>query len=128
MKTFSFFFWRIRKHPVSLTKIIKTTISEMDNIGLIIKKLREEKGLPLRIVAAYLDIDQAILSKIEHGKRRAYREHIVKLAAFFNVQEEELLVAWLSDKIFHEVKDEKCALKAMQVAEEKVKSFAKNNR
>jgi transcriptional regulator with XRE-family HTH domain len=100
----------------------------MENIGLIIKKLREEKGLPLRIVAAHLDIDQAILSKIEHGKRRAYREHIVKLAAFFNVQEEELLVAWLSDKIFHEVKDEKCALKAMQVAEEKVKSFAKNNR
>ena len=93
----------------------------MDSIGLIIKKLREDRNLPLRIVAAYLDIDQAILSKIEHGKRRANREQIVKLAQFFKVDEEELLIAWLSDKVVYEVQGEKIALQAMRVAEEKVK-------
>jgi hypothetical protein len=51
------------------------------------------------IAAAYLDIDQAILSKIEHGgQRRVNREQIVKLVEYFNVKAEDLLVAWLFDK------------------------------
>ncbi|MDR0682300.1 MAG: helix-turn-helix transcriptional regulator [Dysgonamonadaceae bacterium] len=93
----------------------------MSSIGGIIKKMREEKKLPLRIIAAYLNIDQAILSKIERGQRRANREQIVKLAEFFKVDEEELLVMWLSDKVVYEVADENVALKALKVAEEKVK-------
>ncbi|MDR2407131.1 MAG: helix-turn-helix transcriptional regulator [Bacteroidales bacterium] len=93
----------------------------MSSIGGIIKKMREEEKLPLRIVAAYLNIDQAILSKIERGQRRANREQIVKLAEFFKVDEEELLVMWLSDKVVYEVADENVALKALKVAEEKVK-------
>ena len=43
----------------------------MDNLGETIRKLREENKLPLRTVAAYLDIDQAILSKMERGQRRS---------------------------------------------------------
>lgn len=92
----------------------------MDNLGDIIRKLRDDKELPLRTVAAYLDIDQAILSKVERGKRRATREHVVKLARYFKVKEESLLVAWLSDKLVYELEDEDTALKALQAAEEKV--------
>lgn len=92
----------------------------MDNLGDIIKKLREEKKLPLRTVAAYLDIDQAILSKMERGQRKITRDHVVKLAAYFEVKEEELLVAWLSDKLVYEIADEKIALKALEAAEEKI--------
>ena len=93
----------------------------MSSIGEKIRELRESKALPLRIVAAYLDIDQAILSKIERGQRRANREQIVKLAAFFNADEEELLITWLSDKVVYEVAKEDLALQALKVAEEKVK-------
>ncbi len=93
----------------------------MDSLGDTIRKLREEKELPLRTVAAYLDIDQAILSRIERGQRKATREQIVKLAEYFKVKENDLLVAWLSDKLVYEVADEQIALKALQVAEEKVK-------
>jgi HTH-type transcriptional regulator, competence development regulator len=57
----------------------------MENLGKTIRKLREEKKLPLRKVADYLDIDQAILSKIERGQRFASREQVIKLAGFFNV-------------------------------------------
>ncbi|MCX6251953.1 MAG: nucleotidyltransferase domain-containing protein [Bacteroidetes bacterium] len=92
----------------------------MDNLGNLIRKLRKEKELPLRTVAAYLDIDQAILSKIERGQRKAKREHILKLARYFKVAENDLLIAWLSDKLVYEVADENIALKALQVAEEKV--------
>jgi transcriptional regulator with XRE-family HTH domain len=98
----------------------------MENLGETIRKLREEKELPLRTVAAFLDIDQAILSKIERGQRIAARKQVVKLAEFFKVNESDLLVSWLSDKLVYEVADEQVALKALQVAEEKVK-YQKNN-
>lgn len=97
----------------------------MDSLGGTIRKLRESKELPLRIVSAFLDIDQAILSKIERGQRKATREQVVKLAEYFKVKENDLLVAWLSDKLVNEVQDEDLALKAMQVAEEKVKYISK---
>jgi len=92
----------------------------MDSLGETLRKLREEKQLPLRTVAAFLDIDQAILSKIERGQRNANREQVVKLAQFFKVKENDLLISWLSDKLVYEVADEQVAIQALQVAEEKV--------
>jgi transcriptional regulator with XRE-family HTH domain len=93
----------------------------MESLGETIRKRREYKELPLRTVAAYLDIDQAILSKIERGHRNASREQVVKLARFFKINETDLLVSWLSDKLVYEVANEDVALKALKVAEEKVK-------
>jgi HTH-type transcriptional regulator, competence development regulator len=93
----------------------------MESLGDTIRKLREDKELPLRTVSAYLDIDQAILSKLERGQRKATREQVLKLAVYFKVKENDLLVAWLSDKLVHELEDEDLALKAMQVAEERIK-------
>lgn len=93
----------------------------MHSLGDTIRKLREDKEQPLRTVAAYLDIDQAILSKIEHGHRKPSREQVLKLAKYFKVNESDLIIAWLSDKLVYELEDEEEALKALQLAEEKVK-------
>ncbi len=98
----------------------------MESFGDTIRKLRENKELPLRTVAAYLDIDQAILSKIERGQRKPSREQVVKFAGYFKVKENDLLIAWLSDKVVYEVEDEEVALKALQVAEEKMKYITKS--
>lgn len=97
----------------------------MDSLGHTIRKLREEKELPLRIVAAFLDIDQAILSKVERGQRKPTREQVIKLAGYFKVKENDLLVAWLSDKLVYELEDEEVALRALQLAEEKVTYIAR---
>ncbi len=97
----------------------------MNSLGSTIRKYRKDKKLPLRTVAASLGIDQAILSKIERGQRRPTREQVVKLAAYFKIEENDLLVAWLSDKLVYEVEDEDMALKALQVAEEKVNYITK---
>jgi HTH-type transcriptional regulator, competence development regulator len=78
----------------------------MDSLGETIRKLREEKELPLRTVAAFLDIDQAILSKIERGQRNANREQVSKTCRVFKIKENDLLVSWLSDKLVYEVADE----------------------
>ncbi len=99
-------------------------IFKMDNLGETIRKLREEKQLPLRTVAAYLNIDQAILSKVERGQRNATREQVIKLANYFKINESELLVSWLSDKLVYQLEDEDLATKALQVAEEKVAYIA----
>lgn len=102
----------------------------MQSLGETIRKLRADEQLPLRTVAAFLDIDQAVLSKIEHGLRKPTREQVVKLADYFKVEENVLLVAWLSDKLVYELKNEELALKALQAAEEKVAyiTFKKNDR
>lgn len=90
------------------------------SFGEKIRKLREDKELPLRTVAAYLEMDQAILSKIERGLRKASREQVVKLAQYFKVKKNDLIIAWLSDKLVDEVGNEEMALGALKVAEEKV--------
>lgn len=95
-------------------------MSKLNNIGQIIRQLRIEKGVPLRTVASYLDIDQAILSKIETGKRQAKKSLIIKLAKYFKVKKEELLVNWLSSHILYELQDEELADKAIKLAVEQI--------
>jgi len=93
----------------------------MESLGTIIRKLRDERKLPLRTVAAFLDIDQAILSRVERGQRKVNRDQVIKLAQYFNASEDELLIAWLSDKVLYDVANEELGLQALIAAEERVK-------
>jgi len=86
-----------------------------------IKELRQEKGDPLRKVSAFIDIDQAILSKIENGKRIATRENVVRLEEYYKVEKDSLLVLWLSDKILYEVHGEDIADEALRLAKERIR-------
>jgi predicted nucleotidyltransferase/DNA-binding XRE family transcriptional regulator len=99
----------------------------MDSFGETIRKLRAETKLPLRTLAAFLDLDQAILSKIERGQRNATREQVVSLAKYFNIKESDLLVSWLSDKLVYALAEEEVGFEALQVAEEKV-SYQKQSK
>lgn len=92
----------------------------MESFGGKIRELRIGKGDPLRKVAAFLDIDQAILSKIETGKRTASRENVLKLEEYFSVAPGALLVIWLSEKIVTELGGEELALEAISLAEKKI--------
>lgn len=85
-----------------------------------IRTLREEQNLLLRQVASILEMDTSQLSKIERGERHAKKETVLKIALIFKVNDDDLLTLWLADQIYDVVKNEKNALKAMMVAEEKV--------
>lgn len=89
----------------------------MQRIGKLIRQLRIEKGYPLRKVAAFLDIDQAILSKMERGYRKIKKEQVIKLAKFFKYDEKEMLKIYLSDKILYEIREDENALEALKIAE-----------
>jgi len=99
---------------MSQMKIDKST-------GEILRAKREEKGLLLRQVAAKLDIDTAILSKIERSERKASKLQIIKLAEILDLKEEDLIVQYLSEKILYEIQDEKLGQKALKVAEQRMK-------
>ncbi|MBI5219767.1 MAG: helix-turn-helix transcriptional regulator [Bacteroidia bacterium] len=92
----------------------------MKTTGEIIREEREKKGLLLRQLAAQLDIDAAILSKIERGDRKATREQILKLADILSLNKNELLIQYLSEKIAYELADEDIAKQTLKAAEKKV--------
>src|ERR1700748_1688955 len=93
----------------------------MESLGNMIKTLREENDLPLRKVAAFLDIDQSILSKFESGSRHLKRDQVEQLAEYFKTDKKPMLIQWLAEKLLSELKDEEIALEALQLAEERVK-------
>lgn len=93
----------------------------MKTTGEIIRAKREEKGLLLRHVSALLDIDTAILSKIERGERKASREQIEKLSEILELNKEKLIIQFLSEKILYELKDDDLGLQALKVAEKNFK-------
>ncbi len=96
--------------------------------GEILRESREKKGLLLRQVAALLDIDTAILSKVERGERKATKEQIIKLADILDLRKDELLIHYLSEKIAYELLDEDVASQTLKVAEQRVKYLKAHRR
>ena len=91
------------------------------SFGQRIKELRESKDLLQRQLAASLEIDTPMFSKIERGERRAKREQVLKLAKLLQTDPDELLTVWLADQIYDIVKDENTAESALRVAESTLK-------
>lgn len=88
--------------------------------GKRIKELREEKGLVQRQLAAELEIDTPMYSKIERGERKAKREQVIKLSKMLNIDKDELLTLWLAGQVYEIVKDEEVAKAAMNFVEKKL--------
>ena len=89
-------------------------------LGKRIKELREEKGLLQRQLAAELEIDSPLYSKIERGERRARREQVIKLAQLFQVDVNELLTLWLAGQVYELVKDEEVAKASINMVEKEL--------
>lgn len=91
--------------------------------GNYIRKLREEKQLLLREVASQMNIDTALLSKIERGTRMARKEQVEDLAKALNKSENELLKFWMADKIVNMLKDESNSTEILKKVEEEIKNL-----
>ncbi len=96
----------------------------MESFGNTVRALRQERGLLLREVAALLEIDPSFLSRIEKDLKTATKDHVVNLARILGADENDLMVAYLSDKIVYELKDEKLAKEAITIAEKKMEYLA----
>jgi transcriptional regulator with XRE-family HTH domain len=90
------------------------------SFGEILRKLRENEGMPLRELASKLEIDQSTLSKIERDLRNASEELIEKISMVFRVDEKELRINYKSDKLAYDLLNEEDSLDILKVAEEKL--------
>ena len=87
-----------------------------------IRQLREDRKLLQRHLAAVLDMDTPMFSKIERGERPAKRTQVIAIAKILTTDETELLTLWLADKILGEIEDEtEIADKALKIAQQTLK-------
>ena len=88
--------------------------------GEYIKLLRERNQLVQRQLASYLDMDTAMLSKIERGERRAKKEQIPEFAKQLNVNASELNIIWVADQVYDLIKNEVNASDILNVVAKKI--------
>jgi len=97
----------------------------MNKFGQAIRNAREANNLLLRHLASKLDIDTAILSKIERGERMPKKELVIKIASTLSLRKEDLITLWLAEKIYDIVEDEQQAYAAIKVASKEIKDLKK---
>ena len=94
----------------------------VNHLGQKIRELRASQNLLLRQVAAELEVDTALMSKIERGDRNASKQQVIEIAKYLKANEEELLTLWLADKIESTIVEEPTiAYQAMKIANKKLK-------
>ena len=89
--------------------------------GEYIRSQRIAKKMPLRKLAAALDIDQSTLSKIERNERKLTSSSIAKLAEAFNLDYKELKIKFLSEEVIKYLSKEDFSIEVLRVAEEAIK-------
>lgn len=77
----------------------------MNSFGEYLRNRREQLGLPLRKVAAELDIDTSILSKIERSERVATKEMLPTLAKTLEIQEREIQIEFIQSTVLSDLGD-----------------------
>lgn len=91
-------------------------------LGNKIRALRDDQGILQRQVAAFLEIDTPMFSKIERGDRQAKRIQVIQMAKYFKVDEKEMLNLWLADKILKDLDgEEDLKLTAIETAKSELK-------
>ncbi|HEY88737.1 MAG TPA: helix-turn-helix transcriptional regulator [Thermoflexia bacterium] len=88
--------------------------------GDTIRHLRTQRNEPLRIVAAALDIDSTLLSKMEHGERFPTRLQLPKFATYFNLAVDDLTALVIADKILWKYGQQAVTLQAVNIVKERI--------
>jgi transcriptional regulator with XRE-family HTH domain len=94
--------------------------SQLTTFGQHIRTLRERAELPLRKVAAELNIDPSLLGKIERNERHPTKEFIKQVSRYYKINPKMLSNEYLSDQIAYKILDEEADIEILKVAEEKV--------
>jgi transcriptional regulator with XRE-family HTH domain len=91
------------------------------SFGDYIRSLRETAGLPIRKIAAQIDMDPSLLGKIERNERQPTREQIASIAKIFKQDEKFLTKHLISDLFAHKILGEEADMEILKFAEAKVK-------
>lgn len=100
-----------------------TKQSVHQSFGEMIRDWRKQRGEPLRVVAAAIEIDSTLLSKIERGERLPTVTQTCKFAAYFGIPLEELTAQVIAEKIVAEYGPQKATLQAVDIVKERAAAY-----
>ena len=89
-----------------------------ERFGHWLRGIRESKELPLRVVAAAAQMDQAHLSKVELGQRLLTHEQAAAIAAFFKIDANDFEARRIVEKFRIEHADNPAAEQAINMLHE----------
>jgi len=91
--------------------------------GDTIRALRKQRNKPLRVVAAAVEIDSTLLSKIERGERFPTESQITRFAEYFGIPQEELVAKAIADRIISEYGHQSAMLQAITIVKERMAPY-----
>ncbi len=80
-----------------------------------LREMRDEKDVPLRVVASAAEMDQAHLSKVELGHRIPTEKQAAALARYFGMDLHEMEARRIAEKFRQDFADNPAAEKAVQM-------------
>ncbi|WP_282143595.1 helix-turn-helix domain-containing protein [Cellulophaga baltica] len=93
----------------------------MKKLSEVLKSKRESRGLLLRELASKINVDTALISKIENDDRRPTKEQLKKLSKALEINFMTLSTLWYAEKIYEEIKNEKNIDDILKEIKKKVK-------
>jgi len=95
----------------------------MESFGDYIRRLRTEKGLNQKELAAKIGLDSGGLSKVENGKKELKEAKLELLAKALKADVAELKKQYFSEKFAEDCFKYKCPETVFQLAEEKARYY-----
>jgi transcriptional regulator with XRE-family HTH domain len=92
-------------------------------LGVWLRELREDRGLPLRAVADATEMDLAHLHKIEQGHRLPTEDQTSRLARFFELDETETQAQRIAEKFRQEFAGNPAAREAISILAEETDAY-----
>ncbi len=89
-------------------------------LGEMLREQRKAKKLSLRDVSSLLDLDVAIISKLERGERAFNKKLIIAFSTLYQLDVKQLLAIFYADKLLKDIDDDEIVLDAIRLAEESV--------
>ncbi len=97
----------------------------MPSFGETIRALRLQQNVPLRVVAAAVEIDSTLLSRLELGERFPTDEQIKRFADYFQLPLDELTAQVIADRIIAAYGAEEVTARAADLVRERLSEYGR---
>jgi len=95
----------------------------MPSFAKTIRDLRLKQNVPLRVVAAAVEIDSTLLSRLELGERFPTDDQIKRFADYFQLPLRELTAQVIADRIIASYGAEEVTVRAAEMVRERLSRY-----
>lgn len=94
--------------------------------GETIRNFRFQLNVPLRVVAAAVEIDSTLLSRFELGDRFPTNDQVQRFSEYFKKPVEDFLAQVIADRILSNYGHNAVTLQAAEIVKERLAEYASN--